>query len=180
MKTVDLEISKYRMMRIKMKISYQASINRISILELFITAMKKTYRELRKEDIANERFIVRDEILEGEDVSDLKIIYNLLRKEVAIGTVFGKHFYGYSKLQVMRAKLRYRRIRLEMFLHHSWYFGVSPNHKVPKELMLRSYPHSFRYYDPSVLIFLHYINLRANRTLSSDELMEIIRNAKSL
>jgi hypothetical protein len=28
-------------------------------------AMKKTYLELRKDDVSNERFVVRDEILEG-------------------------------------------------------------------------------------------------------------------
>jgi hypothetical protein len=90
--------------------------------------MKKTYLDLRKDDVSNERFIVRDEILEGQEESDLRIIYQLLRKEVAIGTIFGKYVYGFSKLQLMRAKLRYRRIRLEIFLQHSWYFGVSPNY----------------------------------------------------
>jgi len=42
-------------MRIKMKISYHASIRMISIVELFVTSMIKTYKSLKKPQNANER-----------------------------------------------------------------------------------------------------------------------------
>ncbi len=44
---ISTSMSGYRLIRAKMKISYMASIQKVSIIELFVTAMIKSFKELR-------------------------------------------------------------------------------------------------------------------------------------
>lgn len=54
-------------MRIKMKISYHASIRMISIVELFTEAMIKTYKKFKKPQNANERSLFLEAELMDQD-----------------------------------------------------------------------------------------------------------------
>jgi hypothetical protein len=131
-------------MRIKMKISYHASIRMISIVELFTGALIKTYMKFKKPQNANERSL----FLEAEHVDQEEPQLNLmvsakLRNMIALGSAFSLKPDGMSTLMALRDRLRYTRLKFQRYLQTWWNFDSSPLSKIPNELKISSYPQSY-------------------------------------
>ncbi|TNV85668.1 hypothetical protein FGO68_gene15641 [Halteria grandinella] len=156
----------YKVMRIKMKISYQAVEAQMSILEYMIVAMIKSYRQLRISELTDQDLWEEDQ----EEANCMKIplmITAKMRNLMSMGSVFAPKLKGLAQLQTIRAKLRYQRLKFERYLSMQWEFGTNPCLRIPQELKIAVYPQSFQYYDTVPQLFAKYIQKRAKMLLSA-------------
>ncbi|TNV86047.1 hypothetical protein FGO68_gene10399 [Halteria grandinella] len=154
----------YKLMRIKMKIAYHAQQKQMSITEYFVTALIKTYRELREDELKAEG--IWDEFMDEDFGDDLKMQIEFTMKMknlMAIGNAFQTKVQGFATLQKIRAKLMYSRLKFERYIAMQWDFGVNPCLYIPDELRISFYPQSYQYYDSVPLIFAKYIIKRVTR-----------------
>ncbi|TNV84882.1 hypothetical protein FGO68_gene11445 [Halteria grandinella] len=162
----------YKLMRTKIKISYHASMKQISILEHFIIAMITSYQEIYCKESAENWQTEKNEDQVSQMVADK------LRSLLAFGAAFTPQLRGLAKLQSIRARTRYSRLKFERYLQTEWYFGINPCHKIPKELQMTSYPVSYRFYDAVPLIFTKNIKQRAKKPMNCSDTLQIIVKAR--
>ena len=93
----------YNMMKIRMKIAYIAASKQISILELFLAAIKKTYHELSGDT---------DSISEPERCNAPE----RLKEEIRVLKIFIGPKKGIERVNQMLRLLRLQRINLENIL----------------------------------------------------------------
>lgn len=83
-----------------MKISYHASLKKVSLLEYFIVTLIKSYHELRIKDLSclemEENKKQEDESPPERDVSDL--VVSKIRGLAALGTCFSSNLRGLARL----------------------------------------------------------------------------------
>ncbi len=153
-----------------MKISYHACEKQISILELMLNAIidaYKAYQKRMEEDMDNYKREVSPHITDynSEEKSSINQFYKKksslksekVRNYIAICNSFQPLLKGISKLQSIRARSIYERMKFENFISFDWEYGQNPCLKMPKILQITSYPHSYRYYDPVPKIISRYI-----------------------
>lgn len=87
-----------------------------------------------------------------------------VKNYIAICNSFQPILKGMSKLQSIRARSIYERMKFENFICFEWEYGQNPCLKMPKILQIASYPHSYRYYDSVPKIISKYI---ANKTFKN-------------
>lgn len=84
-------------MRLKMKISYHATMKRISILELFLLAMIRSYQQLHLSDCEGVDLAEEEEPEQNERQLSLMIAAKL-RGLLALGAAFGPKLKGIARL----------------------------------------------------------------------------------
>ncbi len=159
-----------------MKISYQASKNMISILEHFLNAIIEAYTEYQKriqDDFDREKKEISPHMTDNNS-EEQSINYILktkssmksekVRDYIAICNSFQPILIGMTKLQSIRARSIYERMKFERFICFDWEYGQNPCVKMPKILQITSYPESYRFYDPVPKIISRYISERALKT----------------
>lgn len=80
-----------------------------------------------------------------------------VRNYIAICNSFQPMLKGMTKLQSVRARSIYERMKFENYICFEWEYGQNPCLKMPKILQITSYPHSYRYYDSVPKIISKYI-----------------------
>lgn len=153
-----------------MKIAYHASERQISILELMLNAIidaYKSYQKRMEDDIDNYKKEMSPLMTEynSEEQSSMNQLLRRksslksekVRNYIAICNSFQPILKGISKLQSIRARSIYERMKFENFVCFEWEYGQNPCLKMPKILQITSYPHSYRYYDPVPKIISRYI-----------------------
>ncbi|TNV87000.1 hypothetical protein FGO68_gene6336 [Halteria grandinella] len=188
----------FKIMRAKMKISFHASLKRISVLEHFVITIIESYKALKIQEscsksmtsllrssdqgtdiIAHASLKRRAEqeqqiqpaetnlLAEQNNQQEDEALMERIRGLVTLGTAFQSSLKGLSKLQAIRARLRFQRLKFERYIQTEWQFGMNPCTKIPIELQAALYPQSFRFYDCVPLIFAHYINLKVKKNIMS-------------
>lgn len=144
--TFNTPIDLYKMLRIKMKISYHACQSRVSIIEHFLNAMMKTYQD---------RYLDKGFINLSQ--TDTDGITQQLQQLMLIQIAFKPKLKGLAQLQVIRGRLHYQRLKFETFIKNEWDLGDSFCARVPRDMQIVTYPQSFRFYDCVPLIIAKYI-----------------------
>ena len=98
-----------------MKISYHASLLKISVLEFLITKLKETYEVLRIAETDN-RQIEEVNSVEEEKNDESREIRIKMQGMAAIGQCFHSNLKGLAKLKAILARFRYQRIKFEKYL----------------------------------------------------------------
>lgn len=143
-------VTNYKRIRTKMKISYEASKQKISVLEHFIKCMIKSYKVLYFEEVK----LQKEELQRHQSLSPSKVgdsekknrAYNALalkssgldtlqvRGMIALGSFFAPKLRGLAKLKAMKARICYARDKFEKYLLTDWHIGANPCSKIPLEL----------------------------------------------
>ena len=132
----EIKLSHYKAIRVKMKISYHASEKQISILELILNAIidaYKAYQKRMEDDMDNYKKEVSPLISDynSEDKSSINQLYKKksslksekVRNYIAICNSFQPILKGISKLQSIRARSIYERMKFENFICFEWEYG---------------------------------------------------------
>ncbi|CDW71110.1 UNKNOWN [Stylonychia lemnae] len=173
---IEAQIRMYKLMRIKMKISYEACHRRTSVLETFLRSIYLTYKNLyiNKLSIPNNKPI--NEILdESDDSRDEEPSYvnelnscvqnqNKIRNQInqlKVIEIFKrmKSTNKYSNIKFCLKKLYISRENLKKTIYEKErnYF------KIPQEFRLRKLSQSYWFYDPLKIIIEEVIN---NKSIS--------------
>ncbi|TNV74824.1 hypothetical protein FGO68_gene10014 [Halteria grandinella] len=177
------QIAAYKLVRIKLKISYEAAKKRMTILELFINAMIKAYNKIHgleeqvmlSDDEFDEAVGINEDVREQNNLSVSQIlskkknsihkapkpqwIHEKLMKLIANHSPFAEHLKGLQKLQGMRVKLQYNRRKFESHLRVRANFNQNLSEQLPNEMKIWRLPISYHYYDAvPVIMAINLIN----------------------
>ena len=102
-------------MRIKIKIAYEAAKRRISIAELFIKAMIKSYKHFNMMHDESSSIAVSSEEAEEENpgLKRGKLFFKQERFHRALTKRARANFQSICKLKGMKARLKFNRLRYE-------------------------------------------------------------------
>ena len=101
-----------------MKISYMAAQKTLSITELFVQAMIKTFRVFYKPKNEDEKMLWSEQIEEKNNLNlNLHHIMSAkLKNLVSYGAAFAMNDLGIAALIIIKDRLRYNRILYERYL----------------------------------------------------------------
>jgi hypothetical protein len=149
------------LLRVKLKISYEAARRKISVLELWIDAIYKAYIDLRHRGdrksagALDESINSEKDILEGNTPSSRcrSIKENPAFRFVigAGGLIYGL-LKGFQKLRVLRMRLKLNRIKLKDFLEVKSNYTLNLSKVIPSEMKTLKLPFAYQYYDPVPIV----------------------------
>lgn len=164
-------LSNLNFVTIKLKISFMAAREGISILELFVQSIIKTYwMHYVSEDLSLLRSFDEKELQEQQNLkmSPLMIInciYNLNRGSADKSTNVVKKL---ARIKGLEAKLVYQRMKFQMFLKVHSKLKMNIVDKMPAELNSSRLPLSYQYYETVPILLSRCIEVVNKKQAAND------------
>ncbi|CDW73195.1 UNKNOWN [Stylonychia lemnae] len=159
----DLRYRSFRLMRVKMKVSYEACKQRISILEVFLRAIYITYKQIYANQLSLSPLqradtlgiAITDENDEDNSESFLQNTFNMKTIKRQIHKLKSLKFLRmvlnqnkYQKLRFLLKQMKLSKINLTKTIK----LMGTENLKIPEEFMIFRLSNSFQFYDPFPVI----------------------------
>lgn len=159
--TKPLSLGLYRIVKLKLKISYEAAKRHISVLELFINAIVS----ILSGKVADLRDTERGE---GEDIVQIPALKAILFPLVIVDKLYQVAKEGSLRQNPavtdlarlsggIQARLRYQREKFERYLMIQTSFQIDVTDKIPYELKIQKLPVSYHFYDSVPIMMAKYI-----------------------
>ncbi|TNV85504.1 hypothetical protein FGO68_gene12728 [Halteria grandinella] len=160
-----LQLSHYRLVKIKLKISFEAARRQISILELFLDTILLTYKNLymgkKRRALKRHEEYLTEKMRENNFLTPLSLIDKFLKSQTHKNEanhktpLITKNLFN---LKAVQARVRYQRIKYEKFLKFKVQFNVDMTQYLPLEFKVSKLPLSYQFYDAVPQMMAKYIS----------------------